>query len=126
MTGGHFEREAEPVVGHELATARRIEGGNDPGQGALGSEPPRQPPGVPAPGVVEQLRPGMEVRGSDTNRIGWIKTVRGRDAHVSRQLARDLYIPLDAFQAVVQDCAYLAVPQSEVDAQDWPGPPILG
>ena len=53
----------------------------------------------------EQIRPGMEVVGVDGELVGTVKVVRSTDVLVDRPLARDVYVPVGAIQAVVDATA---------------------
>ena len=65
------------------------------------------------------LYKGMQVVGSDSNRVGKIKEVRADDFLVDRPMAVDLFLPFSAVRRVHEDQAILEVPAEEVDALGW-------
>jgi hypothetical protein len=79
-----------------------------------------------------QVRPGMDVDGVDGEPVGVVKAVRLSDFLVDRPLARDVYVPIDAVQAVVGETAteagrarvILTVAAGRVDDMGWPAPPL--
>ena len=74
----------------------------------------------------EWVRPGMEVVGVDGELVGSVKAVRGPDFLVDRPLARDVYVPIGAIQAIVGETAneagrqriILTIPADRVGDQD--------
>ena len=70
------------------------------------------------------LQEGMEVVGSDGNRVGRVKEVRDSDFLVDRSPQRDVYVPFDAVQAVVDGRVVLNVPAGQVGYTDWPNPAL--
>jgi len=78
----------------------------------------------------EQIRPGMEVIGVDGELVGTVKAVRSADVLVDRPLARDVYVPIDAVQAIVGATAteaglmrvILTVRADRVGDMGWPRP----
>lgn len=52
-----------------------------------------------------QIKVGMDVVGFDGEPVGTVKEVRGSDILVNRLLARDVYVPLDAVQAIMDATA---------------------
>jgi uncharacterized protein (TIGR02271 family) len=72
-----------------------------------------------------QAREGMEVVGSDGERVGLVKEVRAGDLLVDRAMRRDLYVPLDAVREVTGERVVLTIPADEADDQGWPNPPLL-
>jgi hypothetical protein len=47
------------------------------------------------------IRVGMEVVGDDGELAGTVKAVHATDFHLDRPFARDVLVPLDAVQAIV-------------------------
>ena len=72
-----------------------------------------------------QARDGMEVVGSDGERVGLVKEVRAGDLLVDRAMRRDLYVPLDAVREVTGERVVLTIPADGADDQGWPNPPLL-
>jgi hypothetical protein len=78
-----------------------------------------------------QVRPGMDVDGADGEPVGAVKEVRSSDFLVDRPLARDLYVPIAAVRAIVDETAteagrpriILTVASDRVDEMGWPSPP---
>lgn len=76
------------------------------------------------------VKPGMEVVDWRGDLIGGVKAVRETDFHVDRPMARDVYVPFEAIQAVVSDDStdvdttrvILTVRADDVDNQGWPHP----
>jgi hypothetical protein len=52
---------------------------------------------------------GMDVFGIDGEQIGRVKEVHASEILVDRPFARDVYVPLDAIQAIVDTSASSAV-----------------
>ncbi len=79
--------------------------------------------GQPTPVDRNQIHSGMDVLGSDGQRIGKVKDVRSDDVLVDRQGVHDIYIPFTACHAADEQIR-LDVPSTEVDKQGWltPGP----
>lgn len=74
---------------------------------------------------VFEVTDGMDVRGVTGTLVGRLKEVRRDDILVHRALRRDVYVPFDAIKDVRDGCIVLAVPEEQVDAMDWPHPPLL-
>jgi sporulation protein YlmC with PRC-barrel domain len=75
-----------------------------------------------------QVEQGMEVVGSDGERVGVLHDVRPAlaDILVHRPLLqRDVYIPFDAIDRVRDGALVLTIPAAEVARQGWPHPPLL-
>jgi hypothetical protein len=72
-----------------------------------------------------QIRKGMEVVGSDNQRIGSVKKIRSRDFLVDRPLGRDIYVPFDACQEADHQRIKLGVPSNEIDQQNWEQPELI-
>src|SRR3954471_23840607 len=53
----------------------------------------------------QYIQVGMRVIGSDGEEIGWGKEIRATDILVDRMLARDVYVPLEAIQAIIDTSA---------------------
>lgn len=73
---------------------------------------------------------GMGVVGSDGEEVGIVKEVRTTDILVDRPLARDVYVPLEAIQAIVDATAtdsvdprvVLTIRADSVGDMGWPQP----
>jgi hypothetical protein len=73
------------------------------------------------------IRVGMDVVGIDGEQVGIVKAVRSVDFLVDRPLERDVYVPLDAVQAIVDATAsdsvdprlILTIRADSVDSQHW-------
>jgi len=98
----------------------------DAGSGALEA--------LPATTVLQtqqgsfQVGQGMEVVGSDGERVGVRRDVRpaAADVLVQRPLPqRDVYIPCAAIDGVRDGALVLTLPAAEVARQGWPHPPLL-
>lgn len=70
------------------------------------------------------LHPDMEVIGKNGKVIGRVKEIRASDFLVDREMARDLYVPMDALESVGA-AAMLKYGDDEIDNQDWEKPDIL-
>ncbi len=68
------------------------------------------------------VAPGMTVAGSDGWPVGHVKDVRRTDFLVNRPLARDIYVPYSACQALEEDRVILNVPGGAVGDQGWASP----
>lgn len=76
------------------------------------------------------IQPGMEVVGIDGEAVGTVKDVRATDILVNRPLARDVYVPIEAVQAIidatasdaVQTRVILTVRADSVGDMGWPTP----
>jgi hypothetical protein len=72
----------------------------------------------------------MDVVGIDGEAVGTVKEVRTTDILVDRPLARDVYVPIEAIQAImdatasdaVQQRVILTVRADSVGDMDWPTP----
>lgn len=73
-----------------------------------------------------EVRSGMTVYGTNGNEIGMVKEVRPNDFLLNRSLHRDIYVPINAVQNVSNDQVYLNIPSDQVDAMNWPSPPMFG
>ncbi len=81
-----------------------------------------------ARGTVE-VSQDMEVVGSDGARVGVLRDVRPDEADILVHrplLQRDVYIPCDAIEGVLDGALVLTLPAAEVAAQDWPQLPLFG
>lgn len=100
------------------------------GQGAPeGAEQQGAMPMGPGPGAepqAGQVQSGMTVYGANGNEIGMVKEIRSNDFLVNRSLHRDIFVPFIAVQSVSNDQVYLNVPSDQVDAMNWPSPPMFG
>ena len=70
----------------------------------------------------QPVRTGMEVVGSDGDRVGDVKDVLATGFFVRRQMAPDLYVPLDAVRGVEGVRVILGVPAGHVDDMQWSPP----
>jgi len=76
------------------------------------------------------IQVGMQVVGSDGEEIGWVKQIRATDILVDRMLARDVYVPLEAIQAIMDTSAtsaynphvILTIRADSVNDTGWPHP----
>ncbi len=87
--------------------------GEYPGAEKVAPAPPRKETDQE---IHDQMRPGMEVVGSNGGRVGTVKEIRDEDFLVDRERRTDLYIPFSAVQNVVMSnqTVVLAVPDYEV------------
>jgi hypothetical protein len=77
-----------------------------------------------------QLQVGMEVVGRDGELAGTVKAVYETEFHLDRPLARDVMVPLEAIQAIVNATAteagnprvLLTVRADSVGELGWPNP----
>ena len=77
-----------------------------------------------------QIQVGMGVVGIDGDEVGTVKEVRATDILVDRPLARDIYVPLEAVQAIVDASAshavdphvVLTIRADSVGDMGWPHP----
>jgi hypothetical protein len=78
----------------------------------------------------QYIQVGMRVRGIDGDDVGWVKEIRATDILVDRPLASDVYVPLEAIQAIVDATAssaydphvVLTIPKDRVGDMGWPHP----
>jgi hypothetical protein len=78
----------------------------------------------------QYLKVGMEVVGHDGELAGTVKEVHTSDFHLDRPLARDVLVPIQAIQAIVNATGteagnprvILTIRADSVDDQDWPHP----
>ena len=56
-----------------------------------------------------QIQVGMDVFGIDGDEVGTVKEVRATEILVDRRFARDVYVPIEAVQAIVDATASHAV-----------------
>jgi hypothetical protein len=79
-------------------------------------------------GGWRDVRPGMEVVGSDGESVGLVKEVRAADFLLDRVMRRDLYVPYSAVARVITDVVpervVLTVRGAEVAVMDWESPPL--
>jgi hypothetical protein len=76
------------------------------------------------------IQVGMGVVGSDGEEVGTVKEVRTTEILVDRPLARDVYVPLEAIQAIVDATpsdsvdphVVLTIRADSVDDTGWPHP----
>ena len=77
---------------------------------------------------IFEVGQGMEVVGSDGERVGVLRDVRPAEADILVHrplLQRDVYIPFDAIDGVREGAMVLTLPAAEVVQQGWPHPPLL-
>lgn len=72
----------------------------------------------------QNLREGMEVIGSDGKVVGRVKEIRARDFLIDRDMARDIYAPIEMIRSTGAQ-VMLAVPAGEVDNQNWEKPNLV-
>jgi hypothetical protein len=65
------------------------------------------------------LREGLEVIGSDSQRIGQIKEVREREIVIGRTLQPAVAVPNKAIQRVTADGVVLSITGEQVDDRFW-------
>ncbi|MFN8636463.1 MAG: hypothetical protein U0893_21660 [Chloroflexota bacterium] len=73
---------------------------------------------------------GMGVVGTDGEVVGTVKEVRGADFLVDRPFARDVYVPIEFVQAIIDETAddpvdphvVLTIRADSVDDAGWPHP----
>ncbi len=88
------------------------------------SRPDSGPPAVAV--NRSNVRTGMDVVGIDGEQVGRIKEVCRADFLVDRMLQRDIYVPLDAVQVVIERRIVLTVRGDRVDNRGWANPPLWG
>ncbi len=66
-----------------------------------------------------QIRVGMDVLGSDGERIGEVKELRDNDFVVDRHLATDIYVPFEVVQTIRANQVVINVPAAQVDTYGW-------
>jgi hypothetical protein len=78
----------------------------------------------------QYIQVGMDVVGVDGEEVGRVKEVRATDILVDRPLARDIYVPLEAIQAIADTSAssayhlhvVLTIRADSVGDMGWPHP----
>ena len=78
----------------------------------------------------QYLKVGMEVVGDDGELAGTVKEVHESDFHLDRPLARDVLVPLEAIQAIVDASGthagnprvVLTIRADSIGDMDWPQP----
>ena len=78
----------------------------------------------------QYIQVGMRVVGRDGEEVGWVKEIRATDILVDRMLARDIYVPLEAIQAITDTSAssaynphvVLMIRGDSVGDMGWPHP----
>ena len=78
------------------------------------------------PGSRWHVQVGMDVLGSDGERVGVIKRKRARDFLVARPLRRDVYVPLTAIARSDKENVHLTVTTDRVETEGWAKPGLLG
>jgi hypothetical protein len=81
--------------------------------------PRERPLGSSAPVPISRIHVGMEVYGSDGERIGTDKATRTADFYIDRPRAFDLYVPLHWVRAVDGNRIVLDVVSERVDGIGW-------
>lgn len=71
-----------------------------------------------------QIREGMLVVGADGSQIGKVKECRSTDFLVNRRLKRDVYVPFDAIQEIMDDRVVLSIPGDAVSDMPWARPSL--
>lgn len=71
-----------------------------------------------------QVRPGMEVVGTNGNAVGRVREAHDTYFLVERSAARDLYVPYGSIRALIGDEIVLDVSADQVDAMGWWSPPV--
>ena len=78
----------------------------------------------------QYLKVGMEVVGSDGELAGTVKEVHASDFHLDRPMARDVLVPLEAIQAIMDASGthagnphvILTIRADSIGDMDWPHP----
>lgn len=78
----------------------------------------------------QHLKIGMEVVGDDGELAGTVKEIHESDFHLDRPLARDVLVPIEAIQAIVDATGteagnprvILTIRADRVGDMDWPHP----
>jgi hypothetical protein len=84
--------------------------------------PPEEPFTV---GAAPAITPGLEVVDVEGVPLGTVKAVRDTDFHLSRELERDVYVPLRYVAAVEGHRVRLTLGTSDVSALNLETPPLL-
>lgn len=72
----------------------------------------------------ETPQPGMQVYGSDEDRLGDVRRIENDQLVVNTGLLRDdLYIPVSMVDRVDQGRVVLTMPKATIEAKDWTVPP---
>ncbi len=66
-----------------------------------------------------QLKPGLEVVGSQGKKIGTIKEVHDNDILIDRSLAMDVHVPFSAIQNISGNQVHLSVTSDQIDNMHW-------
>jgi hypothetical protein len=76
-------------------------------------------------GLRTQIREGMDVVGTDGQRVGKVKEIRDSDFLLDRPMSRDLYDPFDSAE-IYGEHIRLMVPSTQINEQNWPSPDLFG
>ncbi len=68
-----------------------------------------------APSFEQELKNGMDVVGSNGNKVGTVKSYTDKDFVVDRQWATDLHIPFGSIDRVAGHTVYLSITDGQVD-----------
>jgi hypothetical protein len=104
-----------------------MQGGDEPAMTAMGAPetPPEGPGGRDAGGAAPTIAPGMEVVDVDGVPLGTVKAVRAADFHLSRELERDVYVPLRYVAETEGKRVRLTLRLGDVSVLDLDTPPLL-
>jgi ferritin-like metal-binding protein YciE len=110
-----------------MAPAQSTPMASPPNMSSSNSQMASQPSAVQnqAASNNSQIRPGMQVVGSDMENVGQVKDVRDNDFLIDIPMRRDVYAPLDAIQSTDGSRVVLNIPASNVGNMNWPNPPLF-
>jgi ferritin-like metal-binding protein YciE len=80
---------------------------------------------VQSQSITSQIRPGMQVVGSDMQSVGQVKDVRDNDFLIDIPMRRDVYAPLNAIQSMDGSRVVLNIPANNIGDMNWPNPPLF-
>ncbi len=66
-----------------------------------------------------QLKPGLDVVGSNGDKIGTVKEIHDHDFSIDRSMAPDVLAPFSSIQDVKNGQVKLNIPANQVDNQHW-------
>jgi hypothetical protein len=110
---------------------------NFPGSERVAPAPPKTPETLQQ--IHDLIRPGMDIVGSNGERVGTVEEIHDSDFLVDRDLSTDMYIPFSAVEEVVpsNQTVVLSIPAWEVPrlkqrtrpgkpegSPDWSVPPL--
>jgi hypothetical protein len=81
--------------------------------------PRERPLGSSAPVPMARIHVGMDVFGSDGERVGSVKAIRATDFYIDRPRAFDLYVPLHWVREIDGERIVLDVVSERVDGIGW-------